>query len=400
MFSERTAWRRDPNELSRKRAALERAGRPILDLAGSNPAHAGFRYPEAFYQRLFDAESAGYVPDPRGLPAAREAVAGYYRARGRTVDPARLWLGTGTSELLTQLLWLLCDPGDAILTPRPGYPLFEYFGDLAGVERMDYPLVYDGGWRVDLAAVEDQLDRHRRVRAVVAVSPNNPTGNFLKRDELAALETLCAARGLALIVDEVFADYPLRDIAEGTGSAAGDRNCLCFVVSGLSKVAALPQFKLAWGVVGGPAADAAEAIARLEIIADSFLSVASPIQRALPTILAEAPVMQECIRARARSNLALVRRALRDTAVTVLDAEGGWSVLLRLPAAAGLDDAAWADRLLEETGVWVQPGYWFDWPDDEAPHWAISLLTPEEILNEGLTRMSQYVQGRDFPASG
>jgi hypothetical protein len=383
MFSRRTRWETEPNPLSRALTAHRQAGRPLLDLTVSNPTAVGLRYPASFYAGLADARSAGYEPEPLGLASARRAVAEYSRARGGSCEPESVWLCASTSEAYAWLLALLCDPGDAVLVPRPGYPLLDWIADLSGARLLPYPLRYDGSWWLDVEALRAALAREERARAIVCIAPGNPTGHYLDSKELSALEDLCLARGLALVVDEVFSDYPLREGADRVAHAAGRRRCLTFVLSGLSKVAALPQLKLAWGLACGPGADLA--LARLAFVADTFLSAATPVQLALPAILAAAPEMRDRIRARTRANLAALRRELASTPVAPLDAEGGWSAILRLPALPDWSDERFALRLLERAGVLVHPGALFDL---EGCHLVLSLLCEPEILVRGARRIA------------
>jgi hypothetical protein len=376
VFSRRTAWVAEPDA----------AAPAALDLTVSNPCAVGLVYPPAFYRGLADERSAAYEPASLGLASARAAVADYYAARGAAVDLADLGLCASTSEAYRDLLDLLCDPGDAVLVPQPGYPLLRVIAELAGVELVAYPLVFDGRWSLDPDGLDAALAAAPRARAVVAVAPNNPTGSYLRADELAALDARCAARGLALIVDEVFWDYPLAPVPRDSPVDA-PRAALTFVLSGLSKVAALPQLKLAWWLARGPAALVRAAQARLDIVADTFLSAATPVQLALPAILAAAPAMQAQISARTRDGLARVRAALADTAASVLPVEGGWLALVRLPAV-GLDDVDWAARLLAR-GVRVQPGHLYDLHGP--PHLAVSLLTPGDVLSAGCDRLRDAV---------
>jgi hypothetical protein len=387
MFSRRTSFETEPNALTRALARERSAGRPLLDLTVSNPTRVGLRYPPEFYATLIDQRSAAYEPEPLGLESARRAVAGYASAGGGDLAPECVWLCASTSEAYAYLLALLCDPGDAVLVPRPGYPLLDWVADLSGVRLVPYPIRYDGGWWLDAATLRAALAREERARAIVAIAPGNPTGHYLAAGELRALEELCRERELALLVDEVFSDYPLREDAERVAHTAGPRRCLTFVLSGLSKLAALPQLKLAWGLACGPGADAA--LERLAFVADAFLSAATPVQLALPAILAAAPGMQERIRARTRANLDALRRELAGTPLALLDAEGGWSAILRLPALPDWSDERFALRLLERTGVLVQPGALFDL---EGCHAVVSLLCEPETLACGVRQIARETE--------
>lgn len=380
MFSRRTAWQ--PADDSPPVPSASH----VLDLTASNPTAVGLVHPADLYARLGDPGGAAYDPDPLGLLSARAAVAAYYAARGAHVPLDRLCLLAGTSEAYAHVLALLCDPGDQVLVPHPGYPLLPMIADLAGVELRPYPLLYDGTWSIDLAGLAAAVDAAPRARAIALVAPNNPTGNYLSAYELAALEDLAAARGLALVADEVFFDYPLEHVP--TASPIDAARALTFVLSGLSKVAALPQLKLAWIAARGPDALVREAMRRLELVADTFLSAATPVQRAAGPLLAAAPAIQRTILARARANLAALRRACEGTSLTPLAVQGGWTGLVRLPRVFDLDGRGWADELLRGAGVLTQAGELYDL----APaHLALSLITPEPQFADGLARLTAHV---------
>ena len=390
MFSLRTTLALQPNALS---LALERArahGEPVVDLTVSNPTRAGLPYPEPrILAALSGQESLAYAPTPFGLAEARAAVAATY---GGAVDPSRIILTASTSEAYAFLFKLLADDGDDMLVPEPSYPLFEILARFEGVRLVPYPLAYDGAWHVDTDAVRSL--RGRRTRAVLVVSPNNPTGSYLKHDELVAL----AALGLPILADEVFAPFSLvPDRAAGSPSrrapsvALAGVGELVFALGGLSKMAALPQMKLAWIVATGTNdAKVAAALERLELIADAFLSVGTPVQAAAAELLAGSDVTRRAIQARLLQNLDVVRSATRGTPLTVLDVEGGWYATLRLPATE--TEEAWALLLLEEASVYVHPGHFFDFRDE--PYVVVSLLTPESIFEEGIRRLVRCVEGR------
>ncbi len=283
-FSARTAWDISETELAQAIAERRKRGLPLLDLTASNPTRCGFIYEEpAILSALSDRDSLVYDPDPRGMLRAREAVAGYYADHGAALDPANLVLTTSTSEAYSYLFHLLCDPGDEVLIAQPSYPLFDFLAQLENVRLVPYPLFYDHGWHIDAGSMRRQITS--KTRAIALVHPNNPTGHFTKDDERHELEGLCAEHGLALIVDEVFLDY---SIAGHTGRsfACGPHPVLTFVLSGLSKIAALPQMKAAWIAAFGPEPDLSHALNRLEVIGDTFLSMNAPIQHALPDWLA------------------------------------------------------------------------------------------------------------------
>jgi len=392
-LSERSAWPTEPSGWAEAEARARAAG-PLLDLRGSNPTTLGLVHPPDVYESLLSPELAHYQPRALGLASAREAVAGYYARRGRVVDPARVWLCASTSEAYAQLLVLLTDPGDAVLVPRPGYPLLDMLGDVAGVRRVPYPLQFDGAWSIDLAGLDEALAREPRARVLVVVAPSNPTGAMLDAEQWAGLRQRAADRGLMLVVDEVFADYPLRSVDDRV-RFVGDDTQPCVVLSGLSKVAALPQLKLSWAVLHGPAAEIEPLRDRAELLADAMLSVATPVQLALPTLLDAAEQIQPWIRTRLLDNLEHLRAAVRGEPVDLLPVDGGWTALLRLPALDELDDEGWARRLLG-VGVWVQPGFLFDLP--RPPRVAVSLLTEPPVLREGIERLLAEVRaGVDDP---
>ena len=389
MFSRHTAWTSGPGPLDRALASLPAS--EILDLTVSNPTTAGFTHPPDFYRRLCDERSALYEPASLGLASAREAVAGYYAARGRPPDPADIGVCASSSEAYAFILGLLCDPGDVVLVPQPGYPLLRILAELAHVELISYPLAYDGGWYIDLAALEHILVITPRARALVVVAPNNPTGNYLAPHELDALTSLLAPRNIAVVVDEVFWDYPLTSSPRSSPTLTPPA-CLGFVISGLSKVAALPQLKLAWWLALGPARLVREAMARLELIADTYLSAATPVQLALPELLATAPATRTRISRRTHANLLHLRRTCIDTAMTVLAVDAGWTALLRMPAV--LDhpdggDAGWALELLTRGHLLTQPGHLYDLHGP--PHLALSLLTPEPVFSPACDRLRTLV---------
>jgi alanine-synthesizing transaminase len=386
-LSQRTGWIEQPSLLHRALAHARGSGRAVLDLTSSNPTLAGLSHPASVYESLVAGDVGRYEPHALGLPTAREAVAAYYARRGVTAAAERIWLCASTSEAYAQLFALVCDPGDAVLVPTPGYPLLDVIGDVAGVRRISYPLAYDGRWHIDVAGLRQALAAESRLRAVVVVSPNNPTGNYLAASELAALEAACVEHQIPLIVDEVFADYPLGD-RQGVRHIEV-RSCMAFVLSGLSKVAALPQMKLSWVVVHGPSAPADAVLARAEHLADACLSVSTPVQLALPDLLEAAEPMQARIRARLHTNLALLRDHTTGGPVELLSAEGGWTALLRLPQIGDRDAEGWAVECLERADVLVQPGHWFDLPDP--PRVVLSLLTPSRDFEQGVARMLALV---------
>jgi aspartate/methionine/tyrosine aminotransferase len=388
MFSSRFHWDPSPNRLTRLLAEQRRAGAAILDLTESNPTQAGCAYPAEVVQTLADPRALQYDPQPAGLPAARQAVCRYYAEAGHSVAPDRVLLTASTSEAYAYLFKLLADPGDEVLVPRPSYPLFEFLAAMESLRVVSYPLVYHGGWSIDCDALAAAVTA--RTRAIVLVNPNNPTGSFLKRDELRFLITLSQSRGLALISDEVFADYAFDEDPRRVATLAGVTETLAFSMSGLSKVAGLPQMKLGWIVISGPAAARAEARDKLEWIADTYLSVGTPVQQAAQRLLELGKGIQEQIAARVRANLAWLKSAIAaDSPCRTLAVEGGWCVTLQVPRIRREEE--WALKLRGEDHVLVQPGFFFDFASEA--FLVLSLLTEPATFQEGCRRLLARVQG-------
>ncbi len=353
----------------------------LLDLTESNPTRARLPVPEDLLRALAQPAASRYEPEPFGLWAAREAAVADLARRGYPLPAQRVFLTASTSEAYAFLFKLLADPGDEILVPRPGYPLFEFLAGLESVVVGSYTLAYDGEWHVDVSALRAEVSP--RTRAIVIVNPNNPTGAFLKHDERRVLEELCAERSLALVSDEVFADFAFAPDARRAGSVARDGPALAFSLGGLSKSCALPQLKLAWTAVSGPQALVEEALARLEVIADSYLSLATPVQLAAPELLARRAELQAPILARTRANLAQLRARVSSSPATLLEPEGGWYGVLRVPATLGEEERV--TRLLDRHDVLVHPGYFFDFPHEA--FLVLSLLPPEDDFAEGAARL-------------
>jgi alanine-synthesizing transaminase len=387
MFSKRTNWNLDENAHARALRRHREAGKPIFDLTASNPTTSGFRYDDAaILEALRDPASLRYEPDPKGMPTARAAMARYYEEKGGTeVDPEDLLLTTGTSEAYSFLFRLLCEPGDEVLIAHPSYPLVDFLATIQDVKLRPFQFVYDHGWQIDFHSLREGLGA--RTRAITVVHPNNPTGHFVGANEAEELSAICAKYDLALIVDEVFLDYELKAGAQKKrrhGTFAANARALTFVLSGLSKIAALPQMKLGWIAASGPAGLVRESMARLEVIADTYLSLNAPLQCALPALLAQSHAMQKQIMARAESNLAeLDARLARQKSVSRLEVEGGWHAVLRVPAVQS--DEELAVRLLEERGVLVHPGHFYDFADPG--HLVISLLTRNDEFAEGAAEL-------------
>jgi aspartate/methionine/tyrosine aminotransferase len=381
-FSERTSWNLIENDLTSATRSAREQGRDLLDLTVSNPTACGFEYPAGLLASLVCPSAQLYTPDPLGSPAARSAVATYYHDRNADIPHDRICLTTSTSEAYSFLFRLLCNPGDEVLAARPSYPLFDFIARLDDVILREYPLHYDPnalsnsahGWSIDLQALEATITP--RTRAILLVHPNNPTGNFASDAERLALQQLCLRHNLALIVDEVFLDYALTPDAHTFAST--ESPCLTFVLSGLSKICGLPQMKCSWIVSSGPEILLREALARIEVIADTFLSMNAPIQSALPTWLAQRAHIQSQIITRLKANIASLDARLTGTTAQRLALQGGWTTILRVPRT--VDDIPFAQAALARN-VLVQPGDFYGLPEGRA---VLSLLTPPDIWQHGL----------------
>ena len=384
MFSQRTNWNLAANRYTEAIEAHRRAGRELLDLTASNPTTVGLRYDgEKILAALANAAALAYEPIAKGLLTARSAVAGYYGEMGVALDPEQLILTTSTSEAYTFCFRLLCEPGDEVLVPTPSYPLFEFLAELQDVKLVPYELIYDHGWQIDFHSLSQKLTP--KSKAVIVVHPNNPTGSFVKPHEREQLSETCAAREMAIIADEVFLDYSLGEKAE---SFAGNEMCLTLTMSGLSKISGLPQMKVAWLAVSGPSELQREALARLDVIADTYLSMNAPIQHAVPALLEERRSIQQQLNARVRTNLSELERQLEShRSVTRLDVEGGWYAILRVPVTRSDEDLA--IELISLHDILVQPGHFYDFASDG--YLVISLITPEETFREGLARALRHI---------
>jgi alanine-synthesizing transaminase len=396
MFAQRTDWRLTPNRWSQALEEHRRSGLTLLDLTESNPTRCGFIYDSGqILDALADPRALTYAPEPRGLVSAREAVAAYYAERGVQVDPRQIFLTTSTSEAYAYVFRLLADPGDNLLAPSPSYPLFDFLARLNDVDLVSYPLIYDGEWQIDLLTLERRIAD--RTRAVLVVHPNNPTGSFVSQAELDFLRSCCAEHSLAIIADEVFADYPWSlEIPDGRRGDVEARvvshvvasDVLTFTLSGLSKISALPQMKLAWIVVNGPGDLLSSALARLEIIADTYLSVSAPIAHALPKLLAGRHTIQKQITQRVHQNLRWLDQQLSPgSLIHRLHTAGGWYAVLKLPTTRTDED--WALDLLSQHNVLVHPGHFFDFHSDG--HLVVSLLPATEVFQQGMTKLIALV---------
>jgi alanine-synthesizing transaminase len=404
MFSERTSWRLERNRFTEAVEAARARGVQILDLTASNPTRVGLQYDSsAILDALRSERALDYDPQAKGLLAARWAVAEYYseRAGGEKdvasnvsttcvgtdidrVDPERIVLTTSTSEGYSYVFRLLCNAGDHVLVPKPSYPLFEFLADLHDVKLVPYPLIYDHGWQMDFPSMERAVTP--RTRAVVIVHPNNPTGSYVKTQELVQLNSFCRDHELALVVDEVFLDYRLDDAAHA--SFVFNEDVLTFTLSGLSKISALPQMKAAWVLTSGPVADVDAAMGRLEVVADTYLSMNAPMQWAIPALLGQRRDIQRQLMTRLTKNLGeLDRQLAKQSACARLAVEGGWYAVLRVPVTRS--DEELAVELVRGKSVLVHPGHFYDCPSDG--YLILSLIAEESEFREGVDRVLELL---------
>jgi aspartate/methionine/tyrosine aminotransferase len=386
MFSDRSNWKLDVNLLSQALAGHRSSGKTLIDLTVSNPTACGFDYDgESILKALSNPAALNYEPDPRGLESARNAVAAYYRHHGAEVRIEDVVLTTSTSESYSFVFRTLCNPGDELLIPSPSYPLFEFLAGIQDVKLVRYPLVYDYGWQIDFHALEQAISR--RTRGIIVVHPNNPTGHFTKPSEAAKLNEICSARQMAVIADEVFLDFAFGENRQFTFAA--NSGALIFTMSGLSKISGLPQMKAAWLCVSGPEVLKAQALARLEVIADTYLSMNAPVQLAIPAFMEQRSEFQRQLMKRARRNLQEFDRQLAaQKTCGRLEVEGGWYALLRVPAVRSDEDVA--IELLSKKGVYVHPGHFYDFPGDG--YLVLSLITPEKDFADGIRETLSFFQ--------
>ena len=389
MFSKRTDWKLTPNRFTEVQQELRAAGMEVLDLTISNPTRVGLAYDvEAVLNSLTSPDVLDYDPQPKGLRSAREAVAAYYRQQheGFDVNPESVVLTTSTSEAYSYVFRLLCNPSDEILVPKPSYPLFEFLADLQDVKLVSYPLIYDHGWQIDFPSLYKAVNH--RTHAVVVVHPNNPTGSYVSDAERNALNSFCREYKLSLIADEVFLDYAHDGVPRSTFAA--NREALTFTLSGLSKISGLPQMKVAWLATSGPEEEVNVALARLEVIADTYLSMNAPIQLAAPVLLDQRKNIQPLLLDRLRSNLEeLDLKLSRQKTCQRLLVEGGWYTALRVPVTQSDEDLA--VDVLRKLSVLVHPGHFYDFPADG--FLVVSLITPPEIFREGMERVLGMLNG-------
>jgi alanine-synthesizing transaminase len=389
MFSHRTDWKLTRNQFTLAQEEQRAAGVNLLDLTVSNPTRAGLSYDaEAVLGALVNPRAMDYDPQPKGLLCAREAVTGYYKDQheGFDLNPDSLILTSSTSEGYSYVFRLLCNPGGEVLVPKPSYPLFEFLADLQDVKLVPYPLIYDHGWQIDFPSLYKEVNHH--TRAVVVVHPNNPTGSYASDSERKSLSQFCREYDLALIVDEVFLDYSLDGAQRST--FALNEEALTFTLSGLSKISGLPQMKLAWTAVSGPDEKRSPALARLEIIADTYLSVSTPIQLAAAAMLDQRKTIQPLLLDRLRTNLEELDRQLgRQKSCERLQVEGGWYAVLRVPVTRS--DEELVIEMLRKIGVLIHPGHFYDFASDG--YLIVSLITPLEHFREGMSRVLAMLNG-------
>jgi aspartate/methionine/tyrosine aminotransferase len=381
MFSERTKWNLAANKLSEALARHRASGKRLIDLTVSNPTDCGFAYEtDTILRALQNPATLRYEPNSKGLEVARRAVANYYAERGAAVSLDDIILTASTSEAYSFVFRLLCNPGDEVLIPAPSYPLFAFLAEIQDVKLVRYPLIYDHGWQIDLHSLQQAITP--RTRGLIVVNPNNPTGHFVKEQELAKLNELCAASDIALIADEVFLDFALG--SQGAISCAANSGALTFTLSGLSKICGLPQMKIAWVIASGPDELKRQALERLDVIADTYLSPSAPVQLATPDFLELRRGFQAQVIARVRRNLLELDRQLGEQSVcTRLEVEGGWYAVLRVPAVQTDEELAIA--LLETRDVYVHPGHFFDFGGEG--YLVVSLITVEEEFALGIARI-------------
>ncbi len=399
MFAERTNWNLTPNRLSDALAQHLAAGKRLYDLSASNPTEVGFSYDrETILHAMCNPAAMTYVPDPKGLLRARQGVAEYYAERGDEVSVEDIILTASTSEAYSFVFRALCSPGDELLVPAPSYPLFGFIADIHDVRLAHYPLIYDNGWQIDFPSLEKAITP--RTRGIIVVNPNNPTGHFVKPEELATLNEICSTRNMALIADEVFLDFAHSDFgarresfkaarpraANGgrPSSLAVNGGALTFTMSGLSKISGLPQMKAAWLIASGPDPLKKQAVERIEVVADTYLSMNAPIQLALPVFLQQRHGFQKQVLTRVRRNVGeLDRQLMIRKACSRLEIEGGWYAVVRAPATRSDDDLA--VDLLTKKGIYVHPGHFYDFATDG--YLIVSLIMPERDFAEGCRQM-------------
>ncbi len=388
MFASRTNWKRDPNPLSLLKKKLEDQGVPVADLTESNPTRCEFAYLNGMLLRAFaDPRNFSYKPSSQGLAGTRQAIAAYYQEKGIRVSPKQIFLTASTSDAYSFIFRLLCNPGDHVLAPRPSYPLFDFLASMNDVILDPYPLSYEGTWKIDARSLQNAV--RPETKTIIFVHPNNPTGSFVKQSELAALRPLAKEKNIAFISDEVFSNFILSPAKERVRSFAEIPDVLTFTLEGISKTLGLPQMKLAWIVVNGPPALVKEASARLEIIADTYLSVGTPVQYALPLWLSEQKEIHEEISGRLIKNLTVLKKTLESfPMVTLLEPEAGWYAVLRIPRVQS--EEAWCLEILAKDHIFIHPGFFFDFPDEA--YLVVSLLPSTASFQESIERLLNRIK--------
>jgi aspartate/methionine/tyrosine aminotransferase len=382
-FSSRTNWQFQHNQITECLEARRASGLPVFDLTVSNPTECGFTYPEQTILSAFSNKRIlQYEPDPRGLLSAREVVAEYYRKRGSAINPSNIFLTSSTSEAYSTLFKLLCNAGESILIPTPSYPLFDYLAQLNDVNVLSYKLFYDHGWHIDIASMKNAITAS--TRAIVLIHPHNPTGMFLKKNDYEQIKSLAKKNNLALIVDEVFIDFGFNDDANRLASMCLSSDILTFTLNGISKIAGMPQMKLGWIAINGPSQLVREASQRLEIIFDTFLSVNTPVQIALPELMMAGNNIREQISNRVKKNYAFFKNALLSgSACSPFECEGGWYAIIRVPRIK--PEETLCLELIERYGVNVFPGYYFDFPEEG--FLVVSLLVDAIVFEGGIQKI-------------
>jgi len=395
VFSSRTSWNFSANDLTKKKAELFQNGRAILDLTETNPTKSGFSFPfTEILSSLSHSENIFYSPNPKGNLQARETICNYYTARNISVSPEQIILTSSSSEAYSLLFRLLCNVGDEVLIPKPSYPLFEYLAEINDVQTKYYHLEYDGSWKIDVENIKENISE--KTKAIILVNPNNPTGSFVSNEEREKIFSIAYQKSISIIEDEVFADFRFQILARSAGGLdfrlhkppSSNHKPLTFLLNGISKTLALPQMKLGWIVIDGDDELQREAIARLEILADTFLSVNTPIQNALPELLLFRKEIQEQILLRIKSNYDLLQRIMFNSQCSILNGEGGWSGIIQIPKI--VSDEQFAIKLLQQENVFVHPGHFFDFEKDG--YIIVSLLPQKEIFEEGIMRLKKFVE--------
>ncbi|HWP83336.1 MAG TPA: pyridoxal phosphate-dependent aminotransferase [Bacteroidota bacterium] len=384
MFSHRTRWNLASNRLTTLLHERRSRGKPVIDLTNSNPTTCEFSFDEdEILPPLLNRSCLTYTPDPKGLFVAREAIADWYGRHGVDVDPNHIIITSGTSEAYSHIFKLLCDPGDHLLIPTPSYPLFEFLTQLEAIGLSTYRLNYDGEWHIDLSSLKSVQDR---AKGIILLHPNNPTGSYIKHMESAEINRIAASQGIPLIVDEVFHPFSMREDTQRARSFAANTDVLTFTLNGLSKLCGLPQMKLSWIVVSGPAQQVRNACERLEVIADTYLSVSTPVQLAISSYL-RSDSRFSIIAERVRKNYSALLKIVADSSVSALAVEGGWSAIMKMPSLKS--DESWCEDLLISKGILLHPGHFYGL--ESASHVVCSFLPRSEMFSDGIRSIVDFV---------